>query len=143
MPFTFGFFHDSALTTPVTALNPLVAEQDTDGSLPDTDEIIYFGSTATGYRVRDAVNPGVDPIEISVVDANAGTGSPATEFKLALSLVGLDSAVAGAALEIGTQVTSGTANAIPIYTRRTTAIAVAGVYTDLTLQTQQLAETVV
>lgn len=141
MPATFGFFHDSALTQPINSGDPLTADQDTDLSLPATDKTIYFGSTTASKKVQSASGPGSTQISVSIVDSNSGTGAPATEFKLALSSGGLASAVSGAALEIGTTINSGVGNAVPIYTRRTSAVATVGVYTDITLQTQTLAET--
>ena len=45
-----------------------------------------------------------------------------TEIKLATTLVGLDSATAGAALSMGTTITSESVNAVPIYIRVTNAV---------------------
>jgi len=85
-------------------------------------------------------NPGVTAIVVAVVDANALTGAPTSEFKLALSSGGLTTAVAGASLTLSTSILSGVANAVPIYTRRDSALLVAGSYTDITLETQTLIE---
>lgn len=141
MAISFKFYHDSALTSEITSGNPLTATQDTAGVLAAVDKIVYLGSTLTGNKVEVNADPGVDPIIVSISDADAGTGAPATEFKLALSSGGLDTATAGAALELSTRIDSGVANAVPIYTRRDSALAVAGSYTDLTLTTQTLLET--
>lgn len=141
MPFSFGFYHDAALTQPIDASNKLTATQAAGGGLGPVDKTIYFGSTATGMQAQDEASPGVTAISVSVADADAGTGAPATEFKLALSSAGLDTAVAGAALALSHTVLSGVANAVPIYTRRTSAIAVAGSYTDISLTAQSLIET--
>lgn len=141
MATTFKFYHDAALTEENTTSNRLPATQDTAGILPAVDEIIYLGSTTTGNRIQAVSAPGVDPIVISVVDADAGTGAPATEFKLALSSGGLDSATAGASLSLSHTVLSGVANAVPIYTRRVSALSVPGTYTDITLQTNDVIET--
>ena len=140
MPTSFKFYHDSALTSEITTANPLTATQDTANVQPDVDKTIYFGSTLTGNKVQSNVNPGVDQIVLSIVDANNTTGSPASEFKLALSSAALASAVAGASLNLGLTVNSGTANAVPIFTRRNSVLAVAGTYTDITLQTNVLIE---
>lgn len=141
MAISFKFYHDSALTSEITGGNPLTATQDTAGVLGAVDKIVYLGSTLTGNKVEVNADPGVAPISVSISDADAGTGAPATEFKLALSSGGLDTATAGAALELSTSITSGVANAVPIYTRRDSVLAVAGSYTDLTLTTQTLLET--
>ena len=141
MPVSFKFYHDAALTQEITSGNPLTATQDAAGLLPAVDKVIYFGSTVTGNKVQAVSNPGVDPIVISIVDANAGTAAPATEFKLALSSGGLASAVAGAPLSLSHSINSGVANAVPIHTRRDSALSAAGSYTDLSLETSSLTET--
>lgn len=140
MAISLKFYHDSALTSEITALAPLTATQETTGALPPVDKTIYLGSTVAGNKFQTNVNPGVDAIVVSVIDAAAGSGAPATEFKLALTSGGLASAVAGAALTLSTTINSGVANAVPIFTRRTSAITVAGSYTDVRLDTQTLAE---
>lgn len=141
MATSFKFYHDSALTTEITALAPLTADQDTAGVAGAVDKTIYLGSTLTGNKAQVQSAPGVTAIEVSIVDADAGTGAPASEFKLALSAVGLGTAVAGAALTLPVTINSGVANAVPIYTRRDSALAVAGNYTDISLTTQTLVET--
>ncbi|ODU49078.1 MAG: hypothetical protein ABS92_06805 [Thiobacillus sp. SCN 63-374] len=141
MTISFKFYHDSALTQEITAGNPLTATQDTAGLLPVVDKTIYLGSTIIGNKAQVQASPGIAAIEVSVADANGATGAPVTEFKLATSAVGLDSAVAGAALTLAVTINSGVANAVPIYTRRDSALAVAGSYTDLSLVTQTLIET--
>lgn len=140
MAITFAFFHDAALTQQITSGNPLTATQDASGGLGPVDKTIYFGSPSSGKQAQAESDPGVDPIVISVVDANAGTGAPASEFKLALSSGGLASAVAGDPLTLSHTILSGTANAVPIYTRRASALTVAGAYSDVSLQTNSLTE---
>lgn len=141
MPISFAFYHDASLTQPITLGDPLTATQSAAGLLGPVDKTIYLGSTESANKVQVAANPGVDAIVVSVVDADSGSGAPATEFKLALSSGGLDSAVAGASLTLSTGINGGVANAVPIYTRRVSAISVAGSYTDVSLATQTLLET--
>lgn len=141
MAVSFKFYHDSGLTSEITSGNPLTATQDTAGVLGAVDKTIYLGSTLAGNKVQANSAPGTDPIVVSISDADAGTGAPATEFKLALTAGGLDTATAGASLTLSTSITSGVANAVPIYTRRDSALAAAGSYTDLTLTTNTLLET--
>jgi hypothetical protein len=141
MAISFKFYHDSSLTQEITALNPLTATQDTAGVLGAVDKTIYFGSPLSGNQAEATSDPGVDAVVVSVVDANSGTGAPATEFKLALSSGGLATATAGAALTLSATILSGAANCVPIYTRRDSALAVAGSYTDITLETNNLTET--
>ena len=140
MAISFTFYHDAALTQPITTLNPLAATQDTAGILGAVDKTIYLGSTLTGNMIQAVSDPGVDAIVVSVVDANGATGAPTTEFKLALSSGGLTSATAGAALTLSHTINSGVANAVPIYTRRDSAIVVAGTYTDISIETNELLE---
>jgi len=141
MATSFAFYHDSALTQIIDGASPLTATHDTANLLPPVDTVIYLGSTNAANKAQADSNPGVDPIVVSVVDADPATGSPATEFKLALTSGGLDTAVAGDPLTLSTVINGGAANAVPIYTRRTSAIGVAGSYTDLSLQTNTLLET--
>lgn len=141
MATTFKFYHDAALTQEITTGNPLTATQDTAGLLAAVDKTIYLGSVTAGNKIQAVSNPGVDPITVSVVDANAGTGAPATEFKLALSSGGLASATAGAALNLSHTINSGVANAVPIYTRRDSVLGTPGTYTDITLETVSVIET--
>lgn len=141
MAISFKFYHDAALTQEITALNPLAATQDTAGVLGPVDTVVYFGSTLAGNKAQVNANPGVDAITISIADSDALTGAPASEFKLALTSGGLATAVAGAALALSATINSGVVNAVPIYTRRDSALTVAGSYTDISLTTQALLET--
>lgn len=141
MPTSFKFYHDAALTSEITSGVPLSAAHDTSGGSPAVDDLIYFGSTSTGLKAQVSSNPGVTAIQISISDSASGSGAPATQFKLATTQGGLTAAVAGNPLSLSTQVLSGVANAVPIWTRRSSAITVAGAYTDLSLVTQTLVET--
>lgn len=141
MAISFKFYHDAALTSEITAQAPLTATQDTAGLLAAVDKTIYFGSTVTGNKAQVQANPGVTAIAVSIADANTATGAPASEFKLALTAGGLATATAGAALTLSTTINSGVANAVPVFTRRDSALAVAGSYTDISLTTQTLIET--
>jgi hypothetical protein len=141
MAISLKFYHDSALTSEITALNPLTATADVAGGLPAVDKTIYLGSTVTGNKFQASSDPGTDPIIVDIVDANAGTGAPDTQFKLALSSGGLASATAGASLTLSHTILSGVANAVPVYTRRTSALTTSGSYTDITLETNTVIET--
>jgi hypothetical protein len=141
MAISFKFYHDAALTQEITTGNPLTATQDAANLLAAVDKTIYFGSTVTGNKVQTVTSPGTNPVIISIVDANSGTGAPATEFKLALSSGGLATATAGAALPLSNTINSGVANAVPIYTRRDSVLTTPGTYTDLSLQSNSLTET--
>lgn len=141
MSITLKFYHDAALTQEINSGNPLTATQETDGAIGPVDKTIYLGSTASGNKFQAVSDPGVDPVVVSVVDAASGSGAPASEFKLALSSGGLSTAVAGADLALSATLLSGVSNAVPIYTRRTSALTVAGSYTDISLETNSVSET--
>lgn|SRR5574340_375026 len=140
MATSFKFYHDAALTQEITSGNPLTATQDTANALAAVDKTIYLGSTNAANKIQAVSNPGVDAISVGIVDADAGTGAPATEFKLALTSGGLATATAGAALNLSATITGGVANAVPIYTRRDSVLGTPGVYTDLTLETNSVIE---
>jgi len=140
MAITFKFYHDSALTQEINSGNPITATQDTTNTLGPVDKQMWFGSVTADVKARANSSPGVDQISVSIADANAGTGEPTTAIKLASAQSGLTGATAGAALNIGTQVLSGSANAVTLWCRIDDATAVAGSYTDLSLITNNLDE---
>ena len=137
MAITFKFYSDAALTT--LASVPLTFSQTEPTPTPE-DKVVYFGSVASGKTIEATSDPGVDQIAISIVDAASGSGSPATDIKLSLTLGGLASATAGAPLNIGTQVLSGTSNAKSIYIRVLDSTGTVGTNTDLSLQTNNVTE---
>lgn len=64
-----------------------------------------------------------------------------TEIKLALSLIGLDSAIAGASLILGTQIDGGVGNALPIFMRIDDATSILSNLTELELLVADIIET--
>lgn len=132
MSLTFAFWADAGMTVPNAAGATVTA-----GASP-TDRIVYFGSPASGKTLQAASAPGTDPVQISIDDANAGTGIAATALKLALTAGGLNTAVAGAPLSIGTTINSGAS--LAIYVRTTQGALGAGVYEDLSLTTNAVVE---
>jgi hypothetical protein len=139
MTITFKGYHDSALTQEITSGNPLTATHVV-GATDPADRIVYFGSTASGKKLQAASSPGTDPVVVSVDDSASGSGAPATEFKLALSSGGLAGATPGASLNLSATILSGVGNAVPIYTRRTSAVGTSGAYTDISLKTNAVVE---
>lgn len=101
------------------------------------DRVLYYADVE-----RDPMNAGtykmVMPlggnINLSIVDANPGSGHEATEIKMATTSAGLDSAVAGAALSLGTQLISGTSGKREVHIRVTNAVTAAGVSLELTVR---------
>lgn len=134
MPFVFGFFSDAALTTPISGA--LVFNQPVGGATPD-DKVVYFGGQS-GYQAKAKSNPGVDQVTVSIVDAATGSGSPATDVKLALTAGGLDSATGGAPVDLGAVVSGGVANAVAIHIRVLDSTGNTGLHSDLSLTTNAL-----
>jgi hypothetical protein len=92
-------------------------------------------------RKFEAVSdPGIDDILLSVADSNAGSGQPVAAIKLSFTQAGLASAVAGAAINLGTQILSGTANKIEMWMEVNDQTSTVGNYTDLSLQMSTIQE---
>lgn len=137
MALTFDFYADAGLTTPIVSLVQFLQAA---ASPVAADKVVYFGSPTAGRVARCLADPGVDPILVSVVDANAGSGVPATAVKLALSAGGLAGATGGAALSLGVAVNGGVVNAVPIHLRVLDPTHVVAVHTDLSISTSELGE---
>ncbi|AZZ92741.1 hypothetical protein EUZ85_19245 [Hahella sp. KA22] len=138
MSVTLKAYADAALTT---ELSQLSVNQKADGSTGPVDVVFYLGSVASNSIFEATSDPGVDDIVLSIADANPGLGHEASEVKLALSSAGLDTAVAGAPLSIGSSVSSGVPNAIPVHCRIEDTTGTVGLSTELSLQTNELQET--
>jgi hypothetical protein len=108
MASTFDFWDDSGMTQ---------SHSGTISTVNGGDFVIYLGSNNASRKLEAQSNPGVDDILITPTDSNPGNNHEASEIKLANTLLGLDSAVAGQALNLGTQVSGGSAQ--PIYIRLT------------------------
>jgi hypothetical protein len=143
MPITFQFFHDSALTQPVTSGNPIAATQASDNSLAAVDKQLWFGSTTASVKAQAASNPGVDAIVISPSDTNGATGLTTSHLKLAATQSALTAATAGASLNIAATVNSGSGSAYTFWVRIDAPAIAAGAYTDLGLTTNELVESAV
>jgi hypothetical protein len=138
MTITFKGYHDAALTEEIDSGNTHHTTHVV-GATDPTDKIVYFGSTVSGKKLQAASNPGTDPVVVSVVDANAGTGAPASEFRLSLSPI-TGAETPGAPLILSATLLSGVANAVPIYTRRVSALNVSANYLDISLDTNAITE---
>jgi hypothetical protein len=141
MALSFKFYTDAALTTPLTS--NLVATQNVDGSSDPVVHTIYLGSTTTSRQLQANSNPGVDQITVSLVDSAPTTGHPTTDVKLALTENGLATATAGAALDLGVQILSGTVNAKAIWIELDDSTLTLGTSTELSITSNALRETAV
>lgn len=130
-------YADATLSSVVYSPNIL---QKSDGTTGPVDFVIYLGSVLTGKKIEAQSSPGVDQIVLSVSDSAAGSGQAASSVKLALTAGGLSTATAGASLDLGTEILSGADNALAVHVRVEASNLSAGTYTDLTLQTNELAE---
>ena len=103
------------------------------------DDVLYYAEVEqdTGdngiYKLEAESNPGTDNITVSPQDANVGSGHEATEITLALTAGALATNTAGAALSLGTQLTSGVTNAQPVHVRVENAVTTTGNSTELSL----------
>lgn len=82
------------------------------------DGVFWVGTPNSGNKLEADSNPGVDEITVSINDTSPGSGVEDSHIKLALTPgTGLDSAVAGDPLDIGTEIEYGTP--VPVYYRWT------------------------
>lgn len=139
MALSFKLYTDAGLTTPL--VSNLVCAQKADGSSDPVDKVVYLGSTTANRKIEADSNPGVDQIVVSIVDAAPGSGHPATEVKLATTLLGLGSATGGDPLNLGTSILSGVENAVPIYIRVDDTTGVVGTSTELSIAIAAVRET--
>lgn len=135
MSTTFKFYADPGLTTELVAGGATIVSPN-----PATDRLIYFGSVAAGKTLQAASDPGSDPITISPADASVGDGIEANAIALSLSALGLDSATPGDPINLGTSISSGTGNAIPVYVRTLRGSLGVGSYGGLSLTTNAIVE---
>ena len=126
---SFNWYADAGLTVPLTR-GDFVR-----GATPaDVNRLFYFGSPATGKKLQAVSDPGVDALEVSIVDASGGSGVAAAEVKIASTFAGLAGATGGAPLAIGPTVLSGAANAVPVFVRVSSSLSTVGNYDDITLR---------
>ena len=136
---TFAFFADAGLTVPLNSSNPVAFAQLAAGA--PVDRIVYFGSADVGKKLQRATDPGVDALEVSVIDTDAGGGLPVTALTLALSSAGLDTATPGDPVSIGATINSGAANSVPVFVRADADSATPATFTDLLLRVAGALET--
>lgn len=140
MAISLKFYNNSGLSSEATLLTVL---QGADGASAAVDSILYLGSLAAGKKFQAESAPGIDSIVVSILDSAIGSGVAASAVKLATSAGGLAGAVAGASLALGTQILSGTVNAIAIHVRIDTPPLPVGNYTELSLAINSLIESAV
>lgn len=128
-------FADAAGTTPLDGTAGLTLSALLGSS---KDGVFYVGLTNASAKIQAQSDPGVDQIAVSIGDASPGSGVEAVDIKLALSSIGLDSAVAGDPLNLGATITGG--SLVPVHWRWANGVG-SGDYTDLTLNLPALVAT--
>src|SRR5690554_3333910 len=129
-------YEDAALTTEATSL--LVIHQ-TDLSDNPQDFVYWYGNREDDpgdnqiLQQQEATAPGVNPVTLSIVDANPGSGHEATEITLALSAGDLDTNTPGASLDLGTTLLSGVSAAVPVHVRVENAVPDVGLANELSV----------
>ncbi|MDI5890593.1 hypothetical protein [Halomonas rhizosphaerae] len=109
------------------------------------DFVLYFANVAGDpgdnqvLELVEATQPGTNYLTMSIVDANVGSGHEADEITLATTAAGLDTAIAGASLDLGQdddsigviRLLSGVSAAQEIHVRVENAVPNEGTSTEL------------
>ena len=125
-------YTDSACTTPFGGTLSFVHQSDLSDN--PQDRVLYYADVELdpvdngSYQMRMAAGGNIN---LTITDTNTGSGHETTEIKLATSAAGLDTAVAGAALSLGTALTSGVSGRTEIHIRVTNAVTTAGTSVEL------------
>ncbi len=138
MTVSLQYFLDAALTAPI--VTPFNIQQADDGSTGPVDFNFFVGSTALAKKFQAQSNPGIDQIVISIDDVNPASGQEPDAIKLALTAIGLDSAVAGDPLNVGVQILSEVGNALSLWVRMEDLTGVVATSLDLSLLTNAVIE---
>lgn len=131
---TFAWWADAGMTIPLARLD--FVRSATPGAV---DAGAWFGSPVAGKQLQATPTPGTTPVQVSLVDAAAGSGVELADVRLALSQSGLAAATPGAALTLGTTLASG--SAIQVWARISSAIAAVGNYDDMRMRVAGTVET--
>lgn len=133
MEITFQFFADPGKATAFALLDLIELAN---GATSPVDAPVYLGSHTAGVVLERATNPGADPLQVALIggDANLQT----TDFKLALTQGGLDTATAGEPLDLGLVLPS--SGVAVFWVRLQSGITVPGLYSAVSLQMADLSE---
>lgn len=131
---TYAWWADAGMTIPLARLD--FVRSATPGAV---DASAWFGSPVAGKKLQATPTPGTTPVQVSLVDAAAGSGVELADVRLALSQSGLAAATPGAALTLGTTLASG--SAIQVWARISSAIAAVGNYDDMRMRVAATVET--
>lgn len=98
------------------------------------DRVLYYAEVELDPIDNGAykmVNPGGGNILLTPSDLSPGAGHETTEIKLADTAAGLDTAIAGASLSLGTQLISGVSGKRAVHVRVTNTQTAPGVSVEL------------
>jgi hypothetical protein len=111
MATVLGIYSDAGLTTLLNSI---------EGVIDDSVTLqVYVGSPTPGINHERKTLPGVNQLQLSIVDNDTGDVVPAANFKFALTEGGLASAVGGDPLNLGMLIESGVGNALPVWIKLT------------------------
>lgn len=125
-------YTDSACTTLFGGTLSFVHQSDFSDN--PQDRVLYYADVELdpvdngSYEMRMAAGGNIN---LSITDTDAGSGHEPSEIKLSTTAAGLDTAVAGASLSLGTALTSGVSGRTEIHIRVTNAVTVAGTSVEL------------
>ncbi|RLA46001.1 MAG: hypothetical protein DRR06_06040 [Gammaproteobacteria bacterium] len=145
MALTFKLYTDAALTQ--EQAGNLVAVQNSDGSTGGVTHQLWLGSTgsvgddAVDRKIQADSDPGIDELQILVVDSAQGSGHEKEEVKLGLDETAAGLATPGAPLDLGVTIQSSVANAISFFIIITDATGTVGTSTELSIDTNVFRET--
>ncbi|SDO73023.1 hypothetical protein SAMN04487957_110149 [Halomonas shengliensis] len=136
-------YTDAALTTEFNGT--LTTVHKTDFSDNPQDFVLYFGNVAGDpgdnqvLELVESTAPGTNYLALSIVDASPGSGHEASEITLAKTAAGLDTATAGASLDLGEddasigviRLLSGVSAAQEVHIRIENAVGQEGTSTEL------------
>ena len=102
--------------------------------------VFYVGTTTSGNKLQLASSegtPGVDSIEVGIVDASIGSGVEAEHIKLATTEAGLSSATGGDAIGIAVEIPNGSPQ--PVWYQWDNSVGSAD-YTEISLSLDPMQE---
>jgi hypothetical protein len=141
MTVSLKFYLDANLSNPLST--PLSFEQAADGSTGPQTRVIYLGSASSNRQFEAAVNSGVDPILLSVIDSQPGIGQEVSNVRLGFTPNDVVTAMPGAALALPATLLSGATNAIPIYIQVQDTTGLVGTDSNISLTTNNIVETAI
>jgi hypothetical protein len=108
-----AIYEDDALTTVYSTIQGIISAS--------VNKQLYAGSPDAGLIHQRKTLPGVNQLQVSLVDNDTGDIVLPANIKMALTEGGLAGAVAGASLNLGTSIESGVEGAVTFWLQYTDA----------------------